>query len=167
MLFVSVYENGSTDSTKMFLYLLREFLTDLKIPFNIVSEDNGRPSGTHRIAYLAETRNKALQPLYEHNDAQEFSHVLFFNDVVFCVEDVLELIMQGIVQKAVSIQYFVFVSFFMRVQSLTCQYVTGHHLRVGLHCIEVHQTTRLLRYMGRPRYSWSSVRSSALGPVCT
>ncbi|KIO11247.1 glycosyltransferase family 69 protein, partial [Pisolithus tinctorius Marx 270] len=62
----------------------------------------GRQSRTrgpfnHRIEYLAKVRNQALDPLHELRDANDefFDTIIFMNDILLCVDDVLELIWQS------------------------------------------------------------------------
>jgi len=56
----------------------------------------------HRIEYLAEVRNAALGPLYELRDSEGevFDSIIFANDVLPCVDDILELIWQSRRQNA-------------------------------------------------------------------
>lgn len=60
-----------------------------------------RGAFNHRIEYLAEVRNSAMGPLHELRDEGEFfDTVLFMNDILPCVDDVLELIYQSRLQNA-------------------------------------------------------------------
>ncbi|KAJ1939341.1 hypothetical protein EC988_007337, partial [Linderina pennispora] len=96
--FISMYENGSGDLTKE---ILREFsptLDALNVPHRIVVDDNPRPSSFHRIEYMAQIRNKALEPLYE--QSREYDRVVFLNDVFFCPSDLMELVYQAETQDA-------------------------------------------------------------------
>ncbi|KAJ2675395.1 hypothetical protein IWW42_001181 [Coemansia sp. RSA 1085] len=90
--FISVYENGSTDNTKRILHAFNHTLAALEIPHQITADSQPRPTLYHRIQYMADIRNCALQPLYTHNI---YSRVMFLNDVYFCLSDILELIYQA------------------------------------------------------------------------
>ncbi|KAJ1719242.1 hypothetical protein LPJ53_005960 [Coemansia erecta] len=54
----------------------------------------------HRIEYMAQLRNKALEPLYLHSHTRRFAKVVFLNDVFFCATDVLELLSQARIHGA-------------------------------------------------------------------
>lgn len=56
-----------------------------------------RGAFNHRIEYLAEVRNAAFVPLHELRDAQNeyFDTIIFMNDILPCVDDLLELIWQS------------------------------------------------------------------------
>ncbi|KAJ1944588.1 hypothetical protein FBU59_002559, partial [Linderina macrospora] len=64
-IFISVYENGSSDKTKEILHEFEKTLDTLSVPHRIVADGNPRPSSFHRIEYMAKIRNRALEPLYE------------------------------------------------------------------------------------------------------
>ena len=102
--FVSIYENGSWDSTKSTLDQLRQTLGNLGIANRITLDDksheyiialNESNSGwlrtaygteMRRIPYLANVRNEALKPLHEMTVAGErFDKLIFVNDVIFSV----------------------------------------------------------------------------------
>ena len=102
--FVSIYENGSWDSTKSSLEQLRQTLRSLSIANRIVLDDKSHEYiiahnessygwlrtayGTEmrRIPYLADVRNEALKPLHEMTTAGEkFDKLVFINDVIFSV----------------------------------------------------------------------------------
>lgn len=61
-----------------------------------------RGAFNHRIEYLAEVRNAAMVPLHElrENEGEVFDSVVFMNDVLPCIDDVLELIWQSRRQNA-------------------------------------------------------------------
>ncbi|KAL8646210.1 MAG: hypothetical protein Q9226_006963 [Calogaya cf. arnoldii] len=109
--FVSIYENGSWDSTKSILDQLRQTLGDLGIANRITLDDksheyiiahNESSSGwlrtaygteMRRIPYLANVRNEALKPLHEMTTAGErFDKLIFINDVIFSPEDIWTLL---------------------------------------------------------------------------
>lgn len=98
--FISIYENGSSDNTKAFLSLLKLFLTAMQIPHAIHSTNISKPKDVHRIAYLANVRNEALKPFWEHPEREKFLRVVFLNDVYFCAEDFWELLYQSVGQDA-------------------------------------------------------------------
>ena len=103
--YVSIYESGSVDGTKAALSELKKSLMDLKVDHMIkLDEDThattiatmlATPHGwlrtlygkeMRRIVYLADVRNKALEPLQNLNNAGvTFDKILFLNDFVFSV----------------------------------------------------------------------------------
>ncbi|GAB0136631.1 hypothetical protein EsDP_00004926 [Epichloe bromicola] len=109
--FVSVFESGSWDDSKGVLRELDRELEKRGVPRRVeVSDvthqdelDNpNKGEGwietprhkreLRRIPYLAKLRNKTIKDLLDlHEKGVEFDKVLFLNDVVFTVEDVLEL----------------------------------------------------------------------------
>ncbi|KAJ2891649.1 hypothetical protein GGI21_005802, partial [Coemansia aciculifera] len=96
--FVSIYENGSKDKTKEILRRFNDVLDVLGIGHKIIAENTTKPAHSHRIEYLAQLRNKALEPF--HNTGLKFSQVVFLNDVYFCLSDLLELVFQSHSQGA-------------------------------------------------------------------
>ncbi|KAH0218860.1 hypothetical protein KCU86_g2496, partial [Aureobasidium melanogenum] len=110
--FVSIYESGSYDNTKAVLRVLDQSLEENGIPRRVIldetthadeiskpSGDSGWleiPNGTtqlRRIPYLAKSRNIAMQPLYELQDANVvFDKILFLNDVVFTTPNIQKLL---------------------------------------------------------------------------
>lgn len=59
----------------------------------------------HRINFLSEARNIAMEPLYSGSAAQhmpsgKFDEVLFINDVYHCASDILEVVLQKRIQEA-------------------------------------------------------------------
>ncbi|KAJ2299816.1 hypothetical protein IWW55_004083 [Coemansia sp. RSA 2706] len=90
--FISVFENGSTDNTKPILRVFERTLAELGIPHKIVADNDQRPQMYHRIEYMAELRNRALEPLYAHN---AYSRVVFLNDIFVCLPDLAELLYQS------------------------------------------------------------------------
>ena len=104
--FVSIYENGSWDSTKVILQQLRQTLKELDVQHEIITDDtshehyisaapNDSASGwlqtaygreMRRIPYLASIRNEALKPLPKlSKSGVKFDKILYINDVVFSV----------------------------------------------------------------------------------
>ena len=68
--FVSVYENGSTDQTKALLRLFDALARSVGLRVIIRTSLRTRGAFHHRIEYLAEVRNAALAPLQELRDAE-------------------------------------------------------------------------------------------------
>lgn len=110
--FVSVYESGSWDDSKGALRELQEDLERIGTRHKIVldgtthlDEIQKTPAATgwidtprgkkelRRIPYLAMLRNRSLEPLHSlREEGIEFDKILFLNDVVFTLEDVLSLL---------------------------------------------------------------------------
>jgi alpha-1,3-mannosyltransferase len=95
--YISIYENGSTDQTKALLRLFDALTRSVGMRTTIRSSTRTRGAFNHRIEYLAEVRNAALVPLYELRDSENeyFDTIVFMNDILPCVDDVLELIWQS------------------------------------------------------------------------
>ncbi|KAL4922671.1 cryptococcal mannosyltransferase 1-domain-containing protein [Aspergillus aurantiobrunneus] len=109
--FLSIYENDSGEEGKMALEILSEQVTCNK---SIVYEHLGLdelpkvivPGGMERvkrISYLAETRNRALQPLIE--STTHFDKILYLNDVAFDPIDALQLLFSTNIDKNRVAQY--------------------------------------------------------------
>lgn len=94
--FVSVYESGSSDNTVEHLRHLEEHLEFIGIRSSIVTEGETR-NGRQRIEYMADIRNKALQPL--RNSRETYDHVLWLNDNIFCADGVLQLLADALPEK--------------------------------------------------------------------
>ncbi|KAJ7607574.1 capsular associated protein [Roridomyces roridus] len=95
---VSVYESNSHDQTKA---LLRDFEKQLKtagVRSHVVLDTDGRRregwamNGHERVQYMADMRNKALEPLQGGLDGRSFDKVIFFNDVYFEWKSILRLL---------------------------------------------------------------------------
>ncbi|GLB39636.1 putative cryptococcal mannosyltransferase 1 [Lyophyllum shimeji] len=95
--FVSIYENGSTDQTKALLRIFDALTRSVGMRITIRTSMRTRGAFNHRIEYLAEVRNAAFVPLHELRDAENeyFDTIVFMNDVLPCVDDILELIYQS------------------------------------------------------------------------
>ena len=95
--FVSIYENGSTDQTKALLRIFDALTRSIGMRITIRSSMRTRGAFNHRIEYLAEVRNAAFVPLHELRDTEGeyFDTIVFMNDILPCVDDVLELIWQS------------------------------------------------------------------------
>jgi alpha-1,3-mannosyltransferase len=101
--FVSIYESGSNDQTQAWL----EFFDQrLHMIFPSVGRDirwNGelvRKPSDHRIEFLASVRNEAMRTLYNTMTSSTFDRIVFMNDVIYCAEDVLELLLHSFVNDA-------------------------------------------------------------------
>lgn len=86
-----MYESASLDGTKTYVALLDMLLSLKNVEHRISTTDMRRPDTEHRIAYLAKVRNHAMQPLYDKPHGT-WDRVVFMNDVIFCAEDVWELL---------------------------------------------------------------------------
>ncbi|KAJ8598245.1 hypothetical protein CTAYLR_005500 [Chrysophaeum taylorii] len=86
--FVSIYEDGSTDNTRTALRKLDESLAMQGIPRRVVLDDYPHREGD-RIDRLARARNAALAPLYE--DPSLADWVIFVNDIAARWETLAEL----------------------------------------------------------------------------
>ncbi|KAG5651155.1 hypothetical protein H0H81_009647 [Sphagnurus paluster] len=95
--FVSIYENGSTDQTKALLRIFDALTRSVGMRITIRSSMRTRGAFNHRIEYLAEVRNAAFVPLHELRDAENeyFDTIIFMNDILPCIDDLLELIYQS------------------------------------------------------------------------
>ncbi|KAL5039234.1 hypothetical protein BDV3_002616 [Batrachochytrium dendrobatidis] len=98
-IFISIFENGSTDQTKKLLQLFQTLLDHLNIPSSIIlSDEKSDYEHMNRIEVLAEYRNRALEPMF--TQKLYYNHVIFINDVFHCLDDTLELMYQTHVQQA-------------------------------------------------------------------
>ncbi|TFK68150.1 hypothetical protein BDN72DRAFT_769762 [Pluteus cervinus] len=95
--YVSIYENGSTDQTKALLRIFDALTRSVGMRITIRTSTRTRGAFNHRIEYLAEVRNAAFVPLHELRDSENeyFDTIVFMNDVLPCVDDILELIWQS------------------------------------------------------------------------
>lgn len=100
--FVSIYENGSKDQTKALLKIVHALARAVGLRVDIRTSMRTRGAFNHRIEYLAEVRNAALVPLHELRDdeGEVFDSIVFMNDILPCVDDLLELIWQSRRQNA-------------------------------------------------------------------
>lgn len=90
--FVSIYESGSTDGTAAALEQFNFVLNYFEVPHKIVTRGRWtREAIKPRIQHLAKIRNAVLQPLYD-QPYNTYTQIIFLNDILFCVEDVLTLI---------------------------------------------------------------------------
>ncbi|KAF8893098.1 capsular associated protein [Infundibulicybe gibba] len=95
--FVSIYENGSTDQTKALLRIFDALTRSVGMRITIRTSMRTRGAFNHRIEYLAEVRNAAFVPLHELRDTENevFDTIIFMNDILPCIDDLLELIWQS------------------------------------------------------------------------
>ncbi|KAL6309500.1 capsular associated protein [Sparassis latifolia] len=95
--YVSIYENGSTDQTKALLRIFDALCRSSGMRVTIRTSMRTRGAFNHRIEYLAEVRNAAFVPLHELRDTENeyFDTIIFMNDILPCVDDLLELIWQS------------------------------------------------------------------------
>jgi alpha-1,3-mannosyltransferase len=100
--FISIYENGSSDQTKALLRIFDSLTRSVGIRITIRTSMRRRGAFNHRIEYLAEVRNAAFVPLHELRDAENeyFDTIIFMNDILPCVDDLLELIYQSRLNNA-------------------------------------------------------------------
>jgi alpha-1,3-mannosyltransferase len=100
--FVSIYENGSNDQTKALLRIFDALARTVGLRVIIRTSMRTRGAFNHRIEYLAEVRNAAMVPLHElrDNENEVFDSIVFMNDILPCVDDLLELIWQSRRQNA-------------------------------------------------------------------
>ncbi|KAL1868870.1 hypothetical protein VTK73DRAFT_3450 [Phialemonium thermophilum] len=105
---LSIVEGNSQDGTPEVLAGIQEGLMALGVGGYFLQRSDINPIGRregNRVSKLGDLRNMALQPLFDmggedtqrRNDgpvADDDTAVLFINDVVPCVEDLLELLLQ-------------------------------------------------------------------------
>jgi len=87
--FISIYESNSQDGTQDMLRKFRDELVQLGVANKVVTEAGTRGrwdlDSPRRISYMAQIRNKVLEPLrvMADRDGRTFEKVIFFNDVYF------------------------------------------------------------------------------------
>ncbi|KAF7321183.1 Capsular associated protein [Mycena chlorophos] len=92
--FVSIYESNSHDRTKALLEQFRDELSSVSVRNRVLLDDDPRrrkgwqSDGQERIRYMADMRNRALEPLKE----GAFDRVVFFNDVYFEWRSIVRLL---------------------------------------------------------------------------
>ena len=99
---VTIVEGRSRDWTYDILAEVGEALSNMGVQFNLTTNPvDPLAEGGDRITALAELRNQALQPLFDHpGDYSLDTTVLFINDIAVCVDDILELVHQLEIQNA-------------------------------------------------------------------
>ncbi|KAJ6492771.1 capsular associated protein [Mycena vitilis] len=96
--FVSIYESNSHDATKGLLRTFEGRLANAGVANRVVLDEDGRrrkgwvSNGHERVQYMADMRNKALEPLQEGLDGRRFDKIIFFNDVYFEWKSIIRLL---------------------------------------------------------------------------
>ncbi|KAJ7302677.1 capsular associated protein [Mycena albidolilacea] len=97
--FVSIYESNSHDATKDLLRVFETQLNRAGVRNRVLLDEDGRrregwqSNGHERVQYMADMRNRALEPLKEEGVARRrFDKVLFFNDVYFDWKAIVRLL---------------------------------------------------------------------------
>lgn len=85
--YMSIYENGSTDQTKALLRIFDALTRSVGMRVTIRTSMRTRGAFNHRIEYIAEVRNAAFVPLHELRDTENeyFDTIIFMNDILPCV----------------------------------------------------------------------------------
>jgi alpha-1,3-mannosyltransferase len=99
---LSIVGGNSLDGTDEVLTNLKPGLEKLTTTYLFHSSEVNSTKGD-RIAGLAELRNLALEPFYSDAERQRYTAnttIIFLNDVVICLEDILELVHQRQFQEA-------------------------------------------------------------------
>ena len=110
-LFLSIFESGSNDQTKVIIQRFTDIIEKLGIKYQIFTSPLGKTDQMNRIEYLAFVRNLALEPLYKDIEVLSsnskftetqvnYDAVLFLNDVYYCANDILELFYQQALNDA-------------------------------------------------------------------
>lgn len=99
---MSIYESNSQDETPALLSAFSQRLDAHGVQHRVLSDTTDRwwPYGTspERIGFLADARNKAMEPLQSPDagvrlrDYDSFTKVLFLNDVLFTWESAVRLL---------------------------------------------------------------------------
>jgi hypothetical protein len=106
-IYVSIYESASVDLTPVALQSFAVTLDAMEIPHTIISNPNHKRKANvctfsmkmsdfiqqPRIDFLADVRNRAISPIHK---IEKFDVVLFFNDIYFCKNDVLRLLLYNV-----------------------------------------------------------------------
>jgi len=87
--FVSIYESGSHDGTAEYLAKLEQKLHFMGIASKIVTGGITR-QGAARIKFLADVRNKAMEPILA--STEKYDRVLWLSDNLFCADGVLQML---------------------------------------------------------------------------
>jgi hypothetical protein len=93
--YISIFENGdSNDNTINILKEFESYLNNLKIINKIVTTPITKKGTKERIEYLTELRNLALNFIYEIPNLNfKKTKILFFNDIIFNYQDVINLLL--------------------------------------------------------------------------
>ncbi|KAF7291989.1 Capsular associated protein [Mycena indigotica] len=87
--FVSIYESNSHDRTKALLKKFQGELSRSSVRNRVLMEEDGRrrqgwqSNGHERVRYMADMRNRAMEPLADGLRGKQFDKVVFFNDIYF------------------------------------------------------------------------------------
>ncbi|KAJ6250089.1 hypothetical protein M0813_16351 [Anaeramoeba flamelloides] len=92
-IYMSIYSNGNTDITPLLLQIFEKKLDALGVANTITPQaDSNRTAYNHeRILYLANLRNKVLEPL-----TPEYPKVMFINDIMIQFRDLKNLLLTPI-----------------------------------------------------------------------
>ncbi|KAJ7703928.1 capsular associated protein [Mycena rosella] len=96
--FVSIYESNSHDATKALLRAFEGRLARGGVRSSVVLDTDERrregwaSNGHERVQYMADMRNKALEPLQAGLDGRRFDRIIFFNDVYFDWKSIVRLL---------------------------------------------------------------------------
>lgn len=92
-IFISIFENDSTDNSSSLLASFATKLDSLGVRNRITHglSGLGRRKDEHRIEHLVRMREAVMEPFWE----SEYDRVIFSNDVSWCAEDVLRLLSHG------------------------------------------------------------------------
>ncbi|KAI8381191.1 cryptococcal mannosyltransferase 1-domain-containing protein [Radiomyces spectabilis] len=143
--YISIYENGSTDGTKA---MLRDFDSQLEkdhVPHWIVV-DAAAKTKQRRIPVLANLRNRALWPI-GNITTTHFDKIVFLNDIIFTAKDVITLLdtNQGNYDAACGMDFFgEFYDLF------ATRDIHGHWLGSGNYPYFVDKTSQQLLRNNRP-----------------
>ncbi|KAJ7896972.1 capsular associated protein [Mycena leptocephala] len=96
--FVSIYESNSHDRTKELLRAFESQLHRAAVRNRVVLDEDTRrrdgwqSNGHERVQYMADMRNKALEPLQDGLAGKRFDKIIFFNDVYFEWKSIIRLL---------------------------------------------------------------------------
>lgn len=102
-MYISIYESNSADSTPALLQTFANTLSNHSIAHRVITDrDDNRwwpyETSPERIDYLAQARNRALEPLQSTDSAirlddyHQFTKIVFLNDVLFTWQSVVRLL---------------------------------------------------------------------------
>lgn len=150
--YVSIYENGSSDQTKALLRIFDALTRAVGMRIIIRTSMRTRGAFNHRIEYLAEVRNAAIVPLHElrDNEGELFDSVVFMNDILPCVDDLLELIWQSRRQNA-GLTCAADYMFHDEIASLSLLLLQPIWMVLNF-VVPIIGSTRFLRQLGSPRH---------------
>lgn len=108
-IFISLHGSG-IDKTSVYLEKFRNMFADLGIETDIQSDSDWdsfirESNELHRIERLAWLRNTALRRFTSlasssSSSSSHFDRILFLNDIFFCAEDILQLVLSSIQTKS-------------------------------------------------------------------